>query len=264
MASARNVHELGSAMITESDQSSENRSFGSSPAEESQPQSALGWGEPAGLVPPWSVPPGLVVPSPRPPDPETHLSQEPVDDGDAWPGVARPAEWFLRAPQPAPSAPQPPPSAADTWRTTGIPSPRREPDGTWSSPLTPAASAGTNTAQAAGPTKALAGRAGSPGLPPARTAEGGGPRPPPVFPRGQRPRLRWNEAGFHGERRPPMAPPRPHPPASVPVPRQHAPGRHVRPGSLPPDRPPAAWPGPMPLGAPVFATPAAEDDGAAC
>src|ERR1039458_472596 len=165
MASARNVHELGSAMITESDQSSENRSFGSSPAEESQPQSALGWGEPAGLVPPWSVPPGLVVPSPRPPDPETHLSQEPVDDGDAWPGVARPAEWFLRAPQP-------PPSAADTWRTTGIPSPRREPDGTWSSPLTPAASAGTNTAQAAGPTKALAGRAGSPGLPPAPAAEG--------------------------------------------------------------------------------------------
>src|ERR1019366_6073219 len=40
-------------------------------------------------------------------------------------------------------------------------------------------------------------------------------------------------------------------------------GRHVRPGSLPPDRPPAAWPGPMPLGAPVFAAPAAEDDGAA-
>src|ERR1035438_7088431 len=147
MASARNVHELGSVMNTESNQSSENRSFGSSPPEESQPQSAFGWGEPAGLVPPWSVPLGLVVPPPRPPDPETHLSQEPVDDGDAWPGVARPARWFLRAPQPAPSAPQPapsapqpapsapqpPPSAADTWRTTGVPSPRRAPDGTWSS-----------------------------------------------------------------------------------------------------------------------------------
>src|SRR5580692_8650108 len=65
MASARRVDELGSVMDTESDQSSENRDKDSSSAGMAQHTAALGWGEPAGLVPAWSVPPGLVIPISR-------------------------------------------------------------------------------------------------------------------------------------------------------------------------------------------------------
>ncbi|MDQ2815237.1 MAG: hypothetical protein M3Z75_26180, partial [Actinomycetota bacterium] len=93
---------------------------------------------------------------------------------DAWPGVARPAEWFLLTPQPPPApatvpAPQAVSSpgqrlpAANGREINVIPSPHREPDGSWSSPLAPAAPAGTNTARTLGilgPTKALGGRAG--------------------------------------------------------------------------------------------------------
>ncbi|MDQ2813814.1 MAG: hypothetical protein M3Z75_18590 [Actinomycetota bacterium] len=75
-----------------------------------------------------------------------------------------------------------------------------------------------------------------------------------------------------------MAPPRPHPaphslvPHEEPIPRprlpqpgpagQQARGRHSKPNSLPPDLPPDVWPSHMqlPLGAPVFAAPAAQDD----
>src|ERR1700689_4191651 len=102
MASARKVHELGSVMNTESDQSSENRHQVSPPAENSQRAGTTGWNEPAGLVPSWSVPPGLIVPSPR-----STVDDSTVDDS-AWPGIAAPAGWFLRV-QAAPAASTIPP-----------------------------------------------------------------------------------------------------------------------------------------------------------
>src|ERR1700689_1312595 len=112
MASARKVHELGSVMNTESDQSSENRHQVSPPAENSQHAGTTGWNEPAGLVPSWSVPPGPIVPSPRSTvddsaDDDSAVDDSAVDDSavddSAWPGIAAPAGWFLRV-QAAPAA----------------------------------------------------------------------------------------------------------------------------------------------------------------
>src|ERR1700677_522038 len=119
MASARNVHALGSVMNTESNQSSGNRYQDSPAPKEAQRTGAFGWGEPAGPVPPWSVPPGLIVPGPRLPfadadapgdersaedpvqsdrDPDLGNQpppdEDPADEHGAWPGVAAPAGWF--------------------------------------------------------------------------------------------------------------------------------------------------------------------------
>src|SRR5208282_837967 len=71
---------LGSVMNTESHQSSENRHQDSSPAQEPQRTGVFGWGEPVGLVPPWSVPPGLIVPHPRAPQTDALAGDEPSEN----------------------------------------------------------------------------------------------------------------------------------------------------------------------------------------
>ena len=198
-------------MGTESDQSSENRQHDSSPEEERQRTGLFRWDDPENLVPPWSVPPGLMVPGPRrsqaadspepPPPGQAADSPEPAPPGQAadspeppptvqaadgqaagglaaddnsWPGVAPPAGWFLRAPQPPAAGPAPATSRPDAspqphaspWRAaSAVPSPRREPDGSWSSPLTP-----KPTPRALRATQALRGRAGGPGFQPSRSA----------------------------------------------------------------------------------------------
>src|SRR5205085_9138825 len=77
---------------------------------------------PSSIVPAWSVPPGLMDPeagtAPARPQAEGHGREEALDESDpaepadkgAWPGVAQPARWFLRAP------------------ARPVPSPHREPD----------------------------------------------------------------------------------------------------------------------------------------
>ena len=126
--------------------------------------------------------------------------ESPADDA-SWPGVAPPAGWFLHAPPPAaspegaspegaspegaspegaspesaspesasPESASPegtPAQDASPWRTArAVPSPRREPDGSWSSPLTP-----KPAPRALGATQALRGRAGGPGFQPSRSA----------------------------------------------------------------------------------------------
>ncbi len=236
------MRELGSVMNTESNQSSENRHRGSLPPEETPPEDLFSWGEPAGLVPPWSVPPGLIVPVPRPPEADLpaapvagHQSQDPAnqplagaepaaEDG-AWPGVARPAGWFLRPPQP------PPPLLAASSEGTNAPSTDVEAPGT-----------GT-PARALGPTEAIRGRAGGPGFQPSRTAEGtSGAAAAPW----QKSARQWSQAGISWEH----------------APQTHVSGRPISPGALPPEPAHSAWPGhvQLPLGAPVFAAPSAEDD----
>jgi hypothetical protein len=319
-------------------------------------------------MPAWSVPSGLIVPGPREPDAdaapdsgpsasetaaddtpasETPASETPASAAaaadDSWPGVAPPAEWFLRASRPrppvppedapapaataaskppapaapesqapaasesqAPAAPEsqastPPAVPASPWPSAAawpnarpVPSPVREPDGSWSSPLTP-----KPATRPLGPTPARYGRAGGPGFQPARPGQPG-PRDPALSP-WQRSHQLWTEAGIEWEQ--PAPPPRvahPRSPAPPPVPRpraaaarqapplrpppspRHAPGRHTRPGPqerptpedrpAPQDRPsshgapePAAagWPGHLqaPLGAPVFSGPGVDEDG---
>ena len=197
---------------TESDQSSGNRYHGSSPEEERQRTGLFRWDDPENLVPSWSVPPGLMVPGPRQPQADDPAAQaadgqaagESAADDNSWPGVAPPAGWFLRAPEPPPATspesaspesaspesaspesapaqdaggeapagsvaspgPASPRPDAGPWRTVGaVPSPRREPDGSWSSPLTP-----KPAPRALGATQALYGRAGGPGFQPSRSA----------------------------------------------------------------------------------------------
>ena len=252
------MRELGSVMNTESNQSSENRHQGSSLPEETPPEGAFSWGEPASFVPPWSVPPGLIVPVPRPPqtdapqadavvadarqadipaasvaehqrpDPGNQplAGRDPADEDDAWPGVARPAGWFLRTPQPPPT-PTPPVDAPSTDAAVPV--------------------AGT-PARALGPTKALRGRAGGPGFQPNRAAEGTRGVAAGLTP-WQKSAHQWSEAGITWERSP----------------HTHVPGvsgRHTSPGALPPEPAHSTWPGhlQLPLGAPVFATPPAADD----
>ena len=294
MASARKVHELGFVMNTESRHSSENRHQDSSPAQEAQRTGAFGWGERDGLVPPWSVPPGLIVPSPRAPQPDapaggenpvqeardanpvsnqdpTHgapvgkrpLDEAPAAEDDAWPGIAAPAGWFLRVKEVPPPISASPPSS--------VPSPHREPDGSWSSPL-PSATPGP--ARVLGPTEALGGHPGGPGFQPGRT---GGParRPTAGLSPWQISQQLWSEAGIQWDQRPAARTRPPHPampaqfppvePTATPPPPKHVPGGHVTSGSLPPDHANSARTGPMPLplGAPVFPTPVADqDDGA--
>ena len=231
-------------MSTESNQSSGNRCQDSPSAEEPHPEGALGPDEPAALVP------------------------EPADDG-AWPGVAPPAGWFLRDSQPPEpdrnvlaSQEQPPDGAdaefrswpgADPWGVQGVPSPHREPDGSWSSPLVP--SPGTPRtrnkppATALGPARAVGGRPGGPGFPPSRVGERTG-HPADALTPWQKSQHRWDEAGIVWEQEPEV---------------QRASGRHARPATPPPDRANTVWPGHMqiPLGAPVFSAPIADDGGAA-
>jgi hypothetical protein len=243
-------------MNTESDQSSGNSYQSSSPPEAAPPEGAFSWGEPAGLVPPWSVPPGLIVPVPRPPQapaPQAPAPQAPApqvetpaapaaqhqrpDPGNqplagpeleaedaAWPGVARPAEWFLRPPQPplpaASSEGANAPSAAAESPETGTP------------------------ARALAPTEALRGRAGGPGFQPSRTAEGTW-EAADLTP-WQKSAHQWSQAGIRWEQSP----------------QTHVSGRPISPGAHPPEPARSAWPGhtQLPLGAPVFAAPTAEDD----
>src|SRR5512142_760535 len=126
-------------MDTESDQSSVNRNIGALPEdsreEERQRTGLFRWDNSENLMPSWSVPPGLMVPGPRQPEadaqpsgpeaqqsgPEAQQSgpdaphsppgaqpaaEEPAFGDNAWPGVAPPAGWFLRAAQSPPDARQ--------------------------------------------------------------------------------------------------------------------------------------------------------------
>ena len=273
-------------------------------------------------MPPWSVPPGLMVPSPRQAQADDPAGQtadgqatdapvvgeSPADDG-SWPGVAPPAGWFLRAPQPPPAASpenaspenaspenaspeNASPETASPWRAaSAVPSPRREPDGSWSSPLTP-----KPTPRALGATQALHGRAGgpgfqpnhsaSPGTPSAATPSAGSPNAAGLSP-WQRSHQLWSEAGIQWEQRPAAPPPqyqRPAPPSrpAAAPPRRAA--RHIRPE--PPEPADAGWSEPadagwpdeadggwpeaavagrsgamrVPLGAPVFSDPGIDED----
>ena len=156
------------------------------------------------------------------------------------------------------------PEAAGPWRAgSAVPSPRREPDGSWSSPLTP-----KPAPRALGPTRARHGRAGGPGFQPTRSAS---PATPDAAAPGtatlgapsqntsesspwQRSHQLWSAAGIQWEQRPappqyprpprqqPQQPrqpqhPRQAPPSRPQAPPRHAAGRHPRP--QPPD--PTGW-----------------------
>jgi hypothetical protein len=268
------------------------------------------WDDPENLVPSWSVPPGLMVPEPRQPEADDapdkqapdkqapdRQAPEPVADGQAvgesadddnsWPGVAPPAGWFLRLPPPPPVSPDSvspdsaSPDSASPWRAASpVPSPRREPDGSWSSPLTP-----KPAPRALGATQALHGRAGGPGFQPSRspslatpgtaTPDAAGPSP------WQRSHQLWSEAGIQWEQRPvPRQPQYQRParqqpqyqrqasPSHPSAPPRHAVGRRTR--QEPPEPAAADWPEPaavgspglmrVPLGAPVFSDPGVEED----
>ncbi|HMH38366.1 MAG TPA: hypothetical protein VK584_15665, partial [Streptosporangiaceae bacterium] len=111
-----------------------------------------------------------------------------------------------------------------------MPSPTREPDGSWSSPLTP-----KPARRPLGPTQARYGRAGGPGFQPTRSDQAGpqdvGAEGPGLSP-WQRSHQLWTEAGIEWERRP--APQLPwHPTAS------RSAARPARAHQVPPPRPPA-------------------------
>ena len=142
---------------------------------------------------------------------------------------------------------------ASPWRTArAVPSPRREPDGSWSSPLTP-----KPAPRALGATQALRGRAGGPGFQPSRSASPATPGAATPGAAGPSPWQRshqlWSEAGIQWEQRPaapqpqyqrPAAPQppyqRPAPPSRPPAPPRHAAARHTRPE--PPKPADAGWP----------------------
>ena len=82
---------------------------------------------------------------------------------------------------------------ASSWPNAGsaaVPSPRREPDGTWSSPLTP-----RPARRPLGPTPARHGRPGGPGLQPGRSSE-------PGLSPWQRSHQLWTETGVQWEQEP--------------------------------------------------------------
>src|SRR6185312_12590963 len=111
-----------------------------------------------------------------------------------------------------------------------VPSPTREPDGSWSSPLTP-----KPARRLLDPTRARYGRAGGPGFQPTRSDQAGlqdaGAEGPGLSP-WQRSHQLWTEAGIEWERRP--APQLPwHPTAS------RSAARPARARQVPPPRPPA-------------------------
>ncbi len=195
---------------------------------------------------------------------------------------------------PAPPGPARPRPDANPWRAVGaVPSPRREPDGSWSSPLTP-----KPAPRALGATQALHGRAGGPGFQPSRSASPATPgtATPGMATPGtagpspwQRSHQLWSEAGIQWEQRP-AAPQRQYqrpalpqsqyqrqaPPSLPPAPPRHAAARHTRPEPLNPaeagwrDPADAGWRDPadvgwpervrVPLGAPVFSDPGVDED----
>ena len=157
---------------------------------------------------------------------------------------------------PEPDAPQTPAAPAGPWpNARPVPSPVREPDGSWSSPLTP-----RPALRLLGPTQARHGHAGGPGFQQARpgfqsarpgqpgtrdagTQGGRGSRDQSLSP-WQRSHQLWSEAGIQWEQ--PAAPQVPHtrsPASPPPVPRPRGTAAH----EAPPLRPPASpWhvPGP--------------------
>ena len=128
-----------------------------------------------------------------------------------------------------------------------VPSPRREPDGSWSSPLTP-----KPPPRPLGPTQARHGRPGGPGFQPARSDS-------PGISQWQRSHQAWTGAGIQWEQEVPAAqiPPRPAGPHPVTRPGsrsgrlsqapglspgrapRHVPGRAQPPRQPAPQRPPA-------------------------
>jgi len=166
---------------------------------------------------------------PSEPSPQPFAAETPADRSSSWPGATPPAGWFLHSAQSlpadsgrpaddAPAEPEPlaepellaepepsaklepaaepePPVPASPWpNARAVPSPTREPDGSWSSPLTPKPSR-----QPLRPTQARYGRAGGPGFQPTRTNQPGsqgagteGPGPSAW----QRSHQVWTEAGI--------------------------------------------------------------------
>jgi hypothetical protein len=248
-------------------------------------------------MPSWELPPGLMVPDPCHPQADAEESgrtPEPAalgpadvepsdvepsdvepsdveqgagepDAGHSWPGVAPPAGWFLRSAHP-PAATSP--EATPAPDAEGGP-PRREPDGSWSSPLT-----AKPAPRSLGPTQARYGRAGGPGFQPARPApEGAGSRSAADLSPWQRSHRLWTEAGIQWEQPAPQPAPFPwQAPGQVARqgtperPRPPAPPRHAAPrrGPVLPEPVTVGWSGhtQVPLGAPVFSGPGVnEDDG---
>ena len=199
------------------------------------------------------------------PGPQPSPAESAADRSGSWPGVAPPAGWFLHSAQslpadsgkPANDAPaepellaepeflaEPEPAApASPWpNARAVPSPTREPDGSWSSPLTPKPSRRTLD-----PTQARYGRAGGPGFQPTRTdqpgSQGASTEGPGLSP-WQRSHQVWTEAGIEWERRPaPQLPWRPTGSRSAAWPAAVRPGRT-----------------PVPLGAPVYSEPGVDED----
>jgi hypothetical protein len=278
-------------MDTESDQSSWNCNIEAWPEdsreEERQRTGLFRWDNSENLMPSWSVPPGLMVPGPRQPGPEAQPSgpeaqpsqpdaersgpeaqpaaEEPASGDNAWPGVAPPAGWFLRAAQSPPDARQGSASAQEPEgdRPEGslnnspyagaVPSPTRKPDGSWSSPLTP-----KPARRRLGPTQARYGRAGGPGFQLTRARQPGPEGTSTGSPRlspWQRSHRLWAEAGIEWERRP--SPQRQPAPPLRPTPEQE-PAAPQWPNS----HDPAGWPEriPVPLGAPVYSAPGVDED----
>ena len=296
---AGNVPGLGSVMNTESDQSGGNRHNGSSPQEHRQAPDRQA-SEPAA---------------------DGQAFGESAADDNSWPGAAPPAGWFLRASQPPPAAspessptqdaggeaaaksePSDPPPAGPVsprpdvgpwYATSTVPSPRREPDGSWSSPLTP-----KSTPRPLGAAQARHGRAGGPGFQPTRSAPSAAPNAAAPNAAGLSPWQRshqvWSEAGVQWERPAPpqpqyqrQAPPQPQyqrqaPPSRPPAPPRHAAAGWPDPAAAGwPDPAAAGWPDPaavgwpdpanpaaagpagsmrVPLGAPVFSDPGVDED----
>jgi hypothetical protein len=154
---------------TDRNWSSENRYQDSAPENSKNPGTARS--VQSGIVPAWSVPPGLIDPDRQtvPPEPsaeeagqENRDIDRPAEPADryedmAWPGVAQPARWFLRAPT----------RLGQGGPTGAFPAPHREPDGSWSTMPPPAPPA----PEPVGPVPAQHGRAGGPGFQPHPTGE---------------------------------------------------------------------------------------------
>src|SRR5690242_16758617 len=105
------------------------------------------------------------------------LDDGPLDDGPLDDVTSRPGLWPI----------------ASSWPNAGsgaVPSPRREPDGTWSSPLTP-----RPPGRSLSPTQARPGRPGGPGIQPGRSSE-------PGLSPWQRSHQLWTETGVQWEQDP--------------------------------------------------------------
>jgi hypothetical protein len=149
------------------------------------------------------------------------------------------------SPGPGPGAPDPGlgatawPGASVGPNASAVPSPTREPDGSWSSPLTP-----KPARRRLGPTRARYGRAGGPGFQLTRSGqpgpEGESTGNPGLSP-WQRSHRLWTEAGIDWERLSAQQPAAP---------------------QWPDSHDPAGWPGrvPVQLGAPVYSDPGVDED----